>query len=113
MGKPSRDKGARREREIVALLNSIASVSAERVPLSGACGGSYSGDISMSIDASAKVANPMGTMELLAEVKARKNGEGFKVLEGWLAENDMLILKRDRTSPMVVLPWGTFERLVG
>ena len=35
MGKPSRDKGARREREIVALHKAVG-VKAERVPLSGA-----------------------------------------------------------------------------
>ena len=95
MGKASRDKGARREREIVELLNAINGVHAERVPLSGAAGGSYSGDISI-ITAGEK---------LTAEVKARKNGEGFLTLERWLGENDMLILKRDRQRPMVVLPW--------
>ena len=103
MGKPSRDKGARREREIVALLNEIPGVDAERVPLSGAMGGSYAGDISMTID----------EISMVAEVKARKNGEGFKVLEGWLGQNAMLILKRAPTTPMVVLPWKTFVRLAG
>ena len=43
-GKASRDKGARREREFVKLLKKEG-IKAERVPLSGACGGSYSGDI--------------------------------------------------------------------
>ncbi len=35
MGKPSRDKGARRERQLV-LLHTEAGIHAERVPLSGA-----------------------------------------------------------------------------
>ena len=51
MGKMQRDKGARVEREIVALLHELPGVEAERVPLSGAAGGSSSGDISIRIGA--------------------------------------------------------------
>ncbi len=103
MGKSQRDKGARVEREIVALLNAIPAVEAERVPLSGAAGGSYAGDISMRIR----------DIGLTAEVKSRKDGKGFKTLEDWLGKNDLLILKRDRQTPMVVLPWNTFEKITG
>ena len=102
MGKASRDKGARREREIVELLNAINGVHAERVPLSGAAGGSYAGDIQI-ITAGE---------QLIAEVKARKNGQGFVTLEKWLGDNDMLILKRDRQKPMVVLPWEMLHFLM-
>ena len=42
---------------------------------------------------------------LIAEVKARKDGEGFKTLEGWLGENDMLLLKRNNAEPLAVMPW--------
>ena len=101
MGKMQRDKGARVEREIVALLNEIPGVEAERVPLSGAAGGSYSGDISIRI----------GDYGVTAEVKARKDGQGFATLERWLGENDLRVLKRDRQTPMVVLPWATFKAL--
>jgi hypothetical protein len=50
---------------------------------------------------------------LVAEVKARKNGAGFAVLEGWLGEYDALFLRRDNTDPLVVLPWRTWLRLIG
>ena len=111
MGKSQRDKGARIEREMVRLLNEIPGVEAERVPLSGAAGGSYSGDISMRI----AQLDVDGVVEIgmTAEAKGRANGDGFVTLEKWLGKNDMLILKRDRQEPMVVLPWVSWEKIVG
>ena len=44
MGKMSRDKGARRERELVNIFKDN-NIHAERVPLSGAAGGRFSGDV--------------------------------------------------------------------
>jgi len=41
----------------------------------------------------------------VAEVKARKNGNGFTTLETWLADRDCLFLKRNNAEPLVVLPW--------
>ena len=38
---------------------------------------------------------------------------GFVTLESWLGENDALFLIRDRAEPLVVLPWASWERLVG
>lgn len=102
MGKSQRDKGSRVEREIVKKLNDLPTVEAERVPLSGAAGGSYAGDISMRIQ----------DKGFTAEVKARKNGAGFVTLERWLGKNDLLILKRDRQEPMVVLPWETLRAIL-
>lgn len=106
MGKASRDKGARRERQIVALHTDMG-IHAERVPLSGAS--RYRGN-GADIDV-----YPWGrnVEALVGEVKARGNGEGFKTLERWLAENDMLFLVRDRKDPMVVVPWATWQRLLG
>lgn len=104
MSRMQRDKGARVEREIV-LRHREMGCTAERVPLSGAAGGSYTGDI--------KITPPCWPHKsLIAEVKARKDGAGFKVLEEWLGENDLLILKRDRQDPMVVLPWSTYRKFV-
>lgn len=105
MGKPSRDKGARVEREMVDRHKAIG-IHAARVPLSGAAGGRFSGDVD--IHAFGKDAAP-----LVGEVKARKNGAGFATLERWLADNDLILLRRDRADPLVVLPWSTWERLVG
>ena len=90
MGIMQRRKGAKVEREIVNALKA-AGIPAERVPLSGAHGGSFAGDVVVD-------------KRWRAEVKARKGGAGFKQLEKWLGDNDLLILKRNHGDPMVLLP---------
>ena len=105
MGKPSRDKGARVEREIVDRHKAMG-VHAARVPLSGAAGGRFSGDVDIH-------AFGADDAPLVGEVKARKDGAGFATLERWLGENDLIFLRRDRTDPMVVLPWSTWARMLG
>ena len=100
-GKPSRDKGARVEREIVNLLKENG-LFAERVPLSGAAGGSYTGDVRFG----KTCANWVG------EVKARKDGSGFKTLDRWLGDNDTLFLKKNNADIMVVLPLDRFLELM-
>lgn len=92
-----RTKGSRVERELVA-KHIQAGIPAKRVPLSGAQAG-WKGDIRIGD-------------YLVAEVKARANGEGFATLERWLADNALLFLKRDRKQPMVVVEWETYLRLV-
>lgn len=104
-GKFSRDKGARREREVVAMHREIG-VHAERVPLSGAAGGRYSGDVA--IYARAELLNPF-----ITEVKARSEGNGFKSIRKWLGQNDALFLKEDRQPLMVVIPWAIWAELIG
>ena len=103
-GKRHRQKGDRIEREIVKLHVDIG-VEAARVPLSGAAGGRFSGDIDL---------YPFGSeaAPLVAEVKARKDGAGFVQLERWLGENDALFLRRNLADPMVVLPWATWARIL-
>lgn len=93
----SKQKGSRIEREIVHLHTAIG-IPAERIPLSGAAGGSFTGDVIIG--------------DLRAEVKARANGDGFKTLEGWLGKNDLLFLRRDRQQPLVVMPWAIYESLI-
>jgi hypothetical protein len=85
MANPSKRKGDRCEREIVNLLRA-AGIEAERVPLSGAVGGSYRNDVVIA-------------GRLRAECKARKGGAGFKVLEKWLGTADLLILPPGRGGP--------------
>lgn len=92
MTSKSRNKGSRVEREIVHALNE-AGIFAKRVPLSGAME-HYKGDIEIG--------------PFKAEVKARKNGTGFKVLEGWMGDNDFLVLKRNNRQPMIVMDLETF-----
>ena len=92
-----RQKGNRVERLLVQ-AHIDAGIPAKRVPLSGAMQ-HYKGDI--------RVGD-----ELVAEVKARANGEGFATLERWLGDNHLLFLRRDRSQPMVVVEWDTYLRMV-
>ena len=98
-GRSTRNKGLRVEREIVDRHKSL-NIKAERVPLSGAAGGSFKGDVCI------------GDRPFRAEVKARKTGDGFKKLEQWLGDNDMLFLKRNNKLPMVTLSWDTYMILI-
>ncbi len=99
-GKPSRDKGARVERELVSKLREKG-IAAKRVPLSGAAEG-FKGDIVIE----------HFTKSWQVEVKARKGGNGFKTLEDWLGDNDCLFLKRNNAEPMVVMSWENFVSLI-
>ena len=89
-GRRSRSKGARTERSIVNALRA-SGIAAVRVPLSGAVGGRFAGDIVL----------PLVGRDLCVEVKAR--ADGFRKLYCWLAERDVLIVKADRQEPLVVL----------
>lgn len=91
MGKRSRDKGSRTEREFAKLIGG------QRVPLSGAMTG-YKGDV-------------IG-LGMTWECKARK--DGFKTLYKWLdGENDALAVKADRKEWLVVMPLDQFKKMVG
>ena len=105
MSRSQRDKGARIEREIVQRHRDIG-IHAERVPLSGAVRYQGNGaDIDVYVRGKAEA-------PLVAEVKARANGEGFATLERWLGENDLLFLRRDRADPLVVLPWRIWAEIM-
>lgn len=90
-GRASRQKGDRVERQLVRLLQE-AGFAAERVPLSGSAGGSYTGDLTV----------PLLGRDLCVEAKAR--GNGFRELYNWLEGRDLLIVKADRKEPLVVVP---------
>ena len=53
------------------------------------------------------------TDALIAEVKARGDGEGFKTLERWLGTHDALFLWRDRAAPLVLVPLHVWLELIG
>ena len=101
MSRSQRDKGARRERELVNRHLELG-IHAERVGVAYAPGH----DIDV---------YPLGrdAGALIGEVKARKDGAGFKTLETWLGENDLLFLWRDRQEPLVILPWRVWQLLLG
>jgi hypothetical protein len=64
---------------------------AERVPLSGAARGRFSGDVSV----------PLLGVDRRVEVKCRT--KGFRELYKWLQGVDFLIMRADRTEPLIVL----------
>ena len=90
-GRASRDKGNRLERAVVRLLQDRG-LGAERIPLSGSAGGSFSGDVT----------TPLIGRDLTIECKSRANG--FLKLYVWLKGRDALIIKADRRDALVVLP---------
>lgn len=90
-GKRSREKGNRTERALVRTLQDHG-FGAERVPLSGAAGGSYVGDVTI----------PLLGADRTIEVKAR--ADGFRELYKWLEGRDVLVVKADRREPLVVIP---------
>ena len=93
MTRHSRTKGARIEREIVQRHHD-AGLPCEKISRSG-----YSGpDLQIG--------------DLTAEVKARRSGDGFKQLEGWLGDADLLFLRRDRQDPLIVMPWTVYLKLM-
>lgn len=90
-GRASRDKGNRAERALVRFLQGHG-FAAERVPLSGAAGGSYLGDFTV----------PVLGVDRVVEVKVRAGG--FKQLYAWLEDRDLMVVRADRAEPLVVLP---------
>ena len=90
-GKRSRRKGYEAERELAKILNG------ERVPLSGAAGGRFAGDV-------------VG-LGMTWEVKRRS--DGFRELYKWLEGKDALAVRADRREWLVVMPLERFLQLVG
>ena len=62
------------------------------MPLSGAAGGSYVGDITV----------PVLGVDRTVEVKVR--GAGFRQLYAWLDGRHLLIVGADRREPLIILP---------
>jgi Holliday junction resolvase len=89
-GRASRDKGNRAERAVVRLLQEYG-FTAERVPLSGAARGRFGGDVSV----------PLLGRDRRAEVKCR--GNGFRQLYDWLGTHDFLVVKADRSEPLIIV----------
>jgi Holliday junction resolvase len=104
-GARHRRKGDRCERELVERHKALG-VYAERYPLSGASRFRGSGhDLDL---------YPFGreAAPIVAESKARKDGAGFVQLEKWLADYDVLFLRRNNADPMVLLPWRVWVALL-
>jgi Holliday junction resolvase len=89
-GRRSRSKGTRTECSIVNALQAKG-IAAVRVPLSGAAGGRFAGDIVL----------PLLGRDFLVEVKAR--ADAVREVYGWLNARDVLVVKADRQEPLVIL----------
>jgi Holliday junction resolvase len=98
-GRKSRAKGARGERGLVHALQA-GGIAAERIPLSGAMGGKFRGDVSI----------PCLRKDLTAEVKVR--AAGFQQIYAWLQGADLLAIKADRCDYLICMPLDLFSRLV-
>ena len=96
-GKGARVKGASFEREVVN-WHLGKGVPAERIPLSGAVKGNYSGDLKIGPE-----------QALLAECKRR--ARAWQDLYDALDQDgsDMLFIRKDRERTLVVLPLETYE----
>jgi Holliday junction resolvase len=88
-GKAPRAKGDRLERVIVRLLQDIG-LAAERIPLSGAAGGKFAGDLLV----------PCCGRDLVIEAKAR--GSGFRQIYKRLVDRDALVIRSDRHDALVI-----------
>lgn len=102
MGKFSRDKGARRERELVNLFREWG-LKALRVPLSGATEHSK-GDVDV---------YPKGEEDaspLILELKARKAHPAY--LMEWLGDFDMVAMRSDHEEHLFILPEKTLRKLL-
>jgi hypothetical protein len=102
-GKKHKEKGDRAERWVVEGLKELG-LDAQRIPLSGAAGGEFSGDIRFGI--------PVQQGRWVGEVKARAGAEGWKTIKDWLGYNQVLFLKEDAQPPLVVMGWEEFKLLV-
>jgi hypothetical protein len=108
-GKASRDKGGHYERLFAKQITALG-IPTRRVIGSGAHARydkRLAGDLQIGVPLVGE-----GIPLLQGEVKYRRTGSGFKTLEGWLGDNDVLLLRRANTSPTVVLEWNTFTKLL-
>lgn len=100
-GRSCKDKGSRFEREVVAAFLA-GGIFAERVPLSGAAGGSFGADVDVTLP-------NRGIKKFECKSRAR----AWQDLYNYLRDNFALVIKRDNAKPLVVLPLKTFVELHG
>lgn len=98
MSSKSKQKGYRTEYNLVKRFQ-VAGIDAKRQVLSGALP-EHPHDI--------KIKNP----DMIVEVKARKNGAGFKTLKRWMGSADALIMHEDHEESMVAIALPLFIDLL-
>ena len=98
MSSKSKQKGYRTEYNLVKRFQ-VAGIDAKRQVLSGALP-DHPHDI--------KIKNP----DMIVEVKARKNGAGFKTLKRWMGTADALIMHEDHEESLVAIALPLFIDLI-
>ena len=98
MSSKSKKKGYRTEYNLVKRFQ-VAGIDAKRQVLSGALP-DHPHDI--------KIKNP----DMIVEVKARKNGAGFKTLKRWMGSADALIMHEDHEESLVAIALPLFIDLI-
>ena len=98
MSSKSKQKGYRTEYNLVKRFQ-VAGIDAKRQVLSGALP-DHPHDI--------KIKNP----DMIVEVKARKNGAGFKTLKRWIGSADALIMHEDHEESLVAITLPLFIDLI-
>lgn len=98
MSSKSKQKGYRTEYNLVKRFQ-VAGIDAKRQVLSGALP-DHPHDI--------KIKNP----DMIVEVKARKNGAGFKTLKRWIGSADALIMHEDHEESLVAIALPLFIDLI-
>ena len=98
MSSKSKQKGYRTEYNLVKRFQ-VAGIDAKRQVLSGALP-DHPHDI--------KIENP----DMIVEVKARKNGAGFKTLKKWMGSADALIMHEDHEESLVAIALPLFIDLI-
>lgn len=89
-GRAAKRKGGSFEREIVARLQSLG-ISAEKIPLSGAAGGSFDHDISC----------PVRGID--RKLEAKRRARAFGTIYGMLGQNYAVVIRDDRTPILIVM----------
>ena len=100
MGRASRDKGARFEREVVNRLKE-RHMDALRVPLSGAAAG-FKDDVLVHVHWQKE---PL-------RLECKKRATGFRQIYDWLGESDALVIAADRKPTLVVIDLELFIDLI-
>jgi Holliday junction resolvase len=95
---PSKRKGDGFELEVVHFLQA-AGIAAEKIPLSGAVGGSFSGDIAV----------PVRGVDRKLECKRR--ARAFGTLYKFMGNNFALVLRDNHTEPLVLMRLADFVDL--
>lgn len=98
-GRHSRTKGLNFERAIVKLFQEHG-LAAERVPGSGQAGGSFGGDINVPI------------LGIDHRLEAKIQASGFKTIYGWIEGVYGLVLRADRSEPLICIRLKDFAHLV-